>query len=103
MLLEKIKSFAKSQNVRVYFDMDGVLADYDLLDYGPTEKKEGFYSHKRPIKSTIKIAEHLSKIQNVEVCILSNCVYTNQRQRKVGLVANLCPVLQTKKCKNYLL
>ena len=51
--------------IKLYVDMDGVVADYDMggskLDY----------SVKRPLYSNIKQIEEISKYKNIEVYILS--------------------------------
>ena len=93
MILETIENLSKDNNVRVYFDMDGVLASYDMitgLDYA----EKGFYTNKRPILASIQFAQYLSKIKNVEVYILSNCHYTYQRNEKLEWLQRHAPFIK---------
>ncbi len=63
----------------VLFDMDGVLAEYvageeiNIINEVPNT-----YLNKRPIKSVIKVAEQLHKMQNITVGILSSCDHASQ-------------------------
>jgi len=59
-----------SGKTAIFVDMDGVIADYDN---DPTFDKfsVGFYSKKRPIETTIKILQEISKNKNVTLYLLS--------------------------------
>ena len=73
-----------NEKILVLFDMDGVCAEYvygenvDILNNSPD-----VYSKKRPIRSVIKVAEEMSKMENVTVGIMSSANYTNQRAQKL--------------------
>ena len=61
-----LKEFLKKyddKKIRLFVDMDGVIADYIVNDLN--------YSNKRPLTSSIKKIEEVSKMENVEVFILS--------------------------------
>ena len=53
----------KNDNLKIFIDMDGVVADYDIgnLDY----------STKRPLMNNIKQLEEISTYKNIELYILS--------------------------------
>lgn len=54
------------ENINIFVDMDGVIADYNfgcILDF----------KNKRPIKTNIKTLEKISKLSNVNLYILSIC------------------------------
>lgn len=62
-----IKEFLNNYNnkkIKLYVDMDGVIADYNV-------GMPGEYDKKRPLYSSIKKLEEISKMQNVEMHILS--------------------------------
>ena len=82
MLIDEIKKDAKSNLVKVFFDMDGVLVEYRVIQETEFDNV-GFYEGLRPIKSSINFAKKLSKIKNVEVCILSNCRRITHKQDKI--------------------
>lgn len=52
-----------NQKIRLFVDMDGVIVDYVVNDLD--------YSNKRPLLTNIKKIEEVSKMDNVEVFILS--------------------------------
>jgi 5'(3')-deoxyribonucleotidase len=54
----------KDTNIKLFVDMDGCIADYEVNN--PKE-----YNKKRPLFSNIKILEEVSKLDNVELFILS--------------------------------
>lgn len=69
--LDKIKSEYNNKKVAIFVDMDGVIADYhfgDALDF----------KTKRPIKTNIKTLNAISKLDNVELYILSICKTSDQ-------------------------
>ncbi len=93
MILENIKNLSKNNKVRVYFDMDGVIASFDMIT-GLSYAEKGFYSNKRPIKASIKFAKYLSTLKNVEVYILSNCHYKFQREEKTKWLEEFVPFIK---------
>ena len=52
------------KNIKLYVDMDGVIADYDV-------GKPSQYDKKRPLVTSISKLEDISKMDNVEMHILS--------------------------------
>lgn len=69
--LDKIKSEYNGKKVTIFVDMDGVIADYH---FGDTLN----FKTKRPIRTNIKTLEAISKLNNVELYILSICKTSNQ-------------------------
>ena len=60
---EQIKNLGEGK-IRIYVDMDGVIADYNVGDAKN-------YHKKRPLVSNLKNLENVSKYENVEMHILS--------------------------------
>ncbi len=54
-----------NKKINIFFDMDGVLAEYDIGNFD--------YETIRPLKSNIKRVEELVKQENINVEILSIC------------------------------
>lgn len=61
-----IKELAKKQEIIMYVDMDGVISSYDI-------GKPLNFATKRPLTENINKLKQISKIQNVELYILSIC------------------------------
>ena len=62
----------KNKKVDMYIDMDGTIAEYHL--YNPEEisrKMEEEYLKNEPLKNEIDVLEEISKINNIEMYILS--------------------------------
>lgn len=62
----------KNKKVDMYIDMDGTIAEYHL--YNPEEisrKMEEEYFKNEPLKNVIDVLEEISKINNIEMYILS--------------------------------
>lgn len=62
----------KNKKVDMYIDMDGTIAEYHL--YNPEEisrKMEEEYLKNEPLKNVIDVLEEISKINNIEMHILS--------------------------------
>ena len=62
----KIKELCEDKKIVIYVDMDGVIASFDF-GY-PCE-----FDKKRPLLTNIKTLEEVSKLDNVELKILSAC------------------------------
>lgn len=96
MLINEIKSIAKTKSILVLFDMDGTIVEYganekqDILD-----NKAHFYFNKRPLKTMLKAVKNLSKIKNVTIGILSNCYYPEQRQDKIIWIKKFIPFIKS--------
>lgn len=63
---EKIKEMCKDKKTVMYVDMDGVIAAYDFGN--PLN-----FANKRPLLTNIKKLEDISKLDNIELKILSAC------------------------------
>lgn len=77
-----IKKF-EGKTVNVYIDMDGVVADYDFEGYLNEESNTEIYFNKRPVYSSIKPLEEISKLNNVNLYIMSVARYNSQVTGKV--------------------
>jgi 5'(3')-deoxyribonucleotidase len=65
----------KDKKVKLYIDMDGVIADYT---FGAPKD----YDKKRPLFDSIKKSEEVSKMPNVELYIFSATRYTEGLEQK---------------------
>ena len=95
MLLDKILEISKKQKIYVFFDMDGVLVEYPL-DREKRRYQPGtdFYTNNRPIRYTLAVAEKLSKENNVEVGIISNCPLAEQIEQKKSWLKKFAPFIK---------
>ena len=94
-LIKEIKTKVKSQKVKVYFDMDGTLAEYDAEDKEKIlSNQEGVYLTKRPLKSIIYVADKLARIDNIEICIASNCHFKEQKEEKLLWLEKHAPFIK---------
>lgn len=64
MYLKKYLKQYKNKQIKLFIDMDGVIADYI---FGSAKD----YDLKRPLKSNIKKLKKISKLKNVELFIFS--------------------------------
>ncbi len=79
--------------------MDGVVADYDMIDYKLHGEEKDIYLNKRPIKTIINILEKLSTLDNVNLYILSVTKYKKQiNGKKIWLKKNM-PFIDNKNIK----
>ena len=94
-LFDEIVELAKVKSVKVFFDMDGTCVEYrsgeknDILT-----NKPGIYLNKRSIKTVLEIMKKLSEVQNVKVCILSNCYYDEQKREKIEWLHKFAPFIK---------
>jgi len=65
----------KDKNVKLFVDMDGVIADYD---FGSARD----YDKKRPLFESINKLEEISKMPNIELFILSVTRYSSGFDQK---------------------
>ena len=94
-LIKEIKTKAKSQKVKVYFDMDGTLAEYDAEDKEKIlSNQAGVYLTKRPLKPIIYVADKLARIDNIEICIASNCHFKEQKEEKLLWLEKYTPFIK---------
>ena len=73
-IMDYLKKF-KDKRIKMYVDMDGVIADFDVGN--PSE-----YDKKRPLLSNIAVLREISKKENVEMFILSITRMTIGREEK---------------------
>lgn len=73
-ITDYIKQF-KNKKIKIYVDMDGVIADYDV-------GKACEYDKKRPLLTNIEALREVSKNKNVEMFILSITRMTIGREEK---------------------
>lgn len=73
----------KDENIAIFVDMDGVIADYRFGE-GENIKNnvEGTYINKRPIYSTINNLKYIAEKTNLTLYILSSCLYDEQVKEK---------------------
>ena len=70
-----IKEMLVEQNIDLFVDMDGVIASYDF-------GKPLDFKKKRPLYSNIKILEEVSKLDGLNLYILSVCRKNYQIEEK---------------------
>lgn len=70
-----IKDIVGDKKTIMYVDMDGVIAAYDF-------GKPLMFDKKRPLYTNIKKLEEISKLDNIELKILSACKTINQIDEK---------------------
>ena len=94
-ILDEIIEYAKNNKVCCFFDMDGTCAE---LRTGEKKRildnEKGFFLNKRPLKSILSVMEKISKIDNIKVCILSNCYYNEQKQDKITWLKKYAPFVK---------
>ena len=73
---ELIKNLSKDKKIILFVDMDGVIASYDF-------GKPLNFINKRPLSTNIKTLSKLTKLDNVELHILSVCVFNKQINEKI--------------------
>lgn len=61
-----IKELIKDNELVIFVDMDGVIVNYDV-------GKPYNFRNKRPLNNNINIFKELSKLDKIELCILSIC------------------------------
>ena len=75
MYIKEFLKKYKTKNIKLFVDMDGVIADYD---FGIPKD----YDKKRPLYDNIKKIEDISKMENIELYILSVTRMTNGIEEK---------------------
>jgi hypothetical protein len=76
-----------NKKIKLYVDMDGVLADYEV-------GKPLNFRDKRPLFSNIKKLEEIAKMNNVEIHILSVCVKDYQIEEKNDWLDKYAPFFE---------
>ena len=77
-----LKQF-NDKKINIYIDMDGVVADYDMLGFEGNKDNSDVYLNKRPVTTTIKVLEEVNNLKNVNLYILSVARCENQIPGKV--------------------
>lgn len=81
--IKTIIDLSQTTEVMIYSDMDGVLAEYGSGEKSLIlENHPHFFLNKRPIFSTINKLKQLSQFANIEIGIMSNCYFAEQREEK---------------------
>ena len=76
--MKRIKD-SNSNNIAMFIDMDGVVADYRFGEGKNIENNTpGTYLNKRPIMTTINILKEVSDSFNFDMYILSSCRHDEQ-------------------------
>lgn len=86
----KIKEISKNEKIIIYVDMDGVIASYNFglpLDF----------KNKRPLQNNIKVLEKISKLDNVELNVLSICKKDFQIKDKNDWLDKYAPFFNNKR------
>ena len=82
-LKEYLEQF-KDKKIKIFVDMDGVVADYI---FGSAKD----YDKKRPLYDNIDKLEEISKMENVELLILSTTRYSSGYDQKNWWLDNYAP------------
>ena len=85
-IYDELKKY-KDKKIKLYSDMDGVLADYDVGNFGAFDKK-------RPLTTNIKVLEDLSKEFDIEYHILSICHGAHQIDEKSSWLDKYAPLFK---------
>lgn len=88
--IDKIKQEFNNDKLCMFVDMDGVITDYDF-------GKSLNFKTKRPITTTINVMKELSKLDNIELYILSICIKNNEVQEKNDWLDKYAPFFGKKR------
>ena len=87
MYLKDFLEQYNNQKIKIFVDMDGVVADYNVgVPYD--------YHLKRPLFDSIKKLEEISKMPNVEMFILSATLKTEGYEQKQGWLDKYVPFMK---------
>lgn len=73
----------KDKKINIYIDMDGVVADYDAINFKENKDKDNVYLNKRPVLSSINVLKEISIMENVTLNILSCTKKDSQKEGKI--------------------
>lgn len=82
-----IAKLAENQKLKIYVDMDGVIASYDF-------GKPLRFDIKRPLYTNINTLKKISELENVELHILSICITDNQVLEKNNWLDKYAPFFE---------
>ena len=89
MYIDNVLEQYKDKKIRMFVDMDGVIADYDV-------GKACDYDKKRPLKSNIKKLKEISENPNIEMNILSVTRYDRGFEEKNIWLDKFAPFFEKK-------
>lgn len=93
--IDELKEKTKTQKVKLYFDMDGTCAEYNVGEKNDIlTNKKGFYLTKRPLKYILQKMKDFSKMKNVEICVASNCHFKEQKNDKIEWLNKYLPFIK---------
>ena len=92
-LVYEMISYTKTNKVSAYFDMDGCCAEYTLGKEAIKSNQKDYYLKSRPVKSVINVMKYLHQ-NGVEIKILSNCYYNEQKQDKIKWLSINAPFVK---------
>lgn len=84
---ELIQKQTKNKKTRIYVDMDGVIASYDI-------GKPYDFENKRPLTTNIKNLSKINNLENTELFILSICKKDSQIKEKNNWLDKYAPFFQ---------
>ena len=84
---ELIQKQTKNKKTRIYVDMDGVIASYDI-------GKPYDFENKRPLTTNIKTLSKINNLENTELFILSICKKDSQIKEKNNWLDKYAPFFQ---------
>lgn len=84
---ELIQKQTKIKKTRIYVDMDGVIASYDI-------GKPYDFENKRPLTTNIKTLSKINNLENTELFILSICKKDSQIKEKNNWLDKYAPFFQ---------
>ncbi len=94
-MLKKLEDIIKNNDVIIYFDMDGTCVRYSAGEKSAIKSnKPNFYLEKEPVKTVLKIMKKLNRKKNVEIGIISNCHYAEQKRDKLTWLHRNAPFIK---------
>lgn len=89
MYIDDVLEKYKDEKIRLFVDMDGVIADYDV-------GKACDYDKKRPLKTNIEKLKEISENPNIEMNILSVTRYDEGFEQKNIWLDEFAPFFEKK-------
>lgn len=92
--LKRIIYEKKVENLGIFVDMDGVIADYRFGEGNNIINNiSGVYRNKRPIKTTISNLKEILKEVKCDLHIISSCLFTEQKEEKIDWIEENIPFI----------
>ena len=95
-IYDKIKKISETNDkVLMFVDMDGTIAEYNFFtkEY-QEENKDGLFINTRPLTSVLDCLNKISKINNIELYILSICMYEHDKKEKLDWLNKYTPFIK---------